>query len=143
MSLLLMAARARANHIGAGPSTAFINYVNTLSPVAHWRMDEAVGSTSLVDRIAGDAATLTGTAGTTYALSQPGMLTGDSDTAALFDGGYAASAAAAKWALGTGDFSAFCIAKWTSGALATIAGVRDSTSTNILMLFTINRVTAG
>lgn len=122
---------------------AFLGAVDSLTPVAHWRLGDAVGSTSLVDRIAGAAAALTGTAGTAYKLAQPGMLTGDSDTAVLFSGGYAASAAAAKWALGTGDFSAFVIAKWTSGAFASIAAVRDGTVANELMLFTINRLAAG
>lgn len=125
------------------PTITFVQAVDALSPVAHWRMGDPVGSTSFTDRIASATAAITGTAGSSYQLDQPGMLASDSDAAVLFNGGYAASAAATKWALGTGDFSAFVIAKWTSAAFSTISGVRDGSASNVLFLFTANRTAAG
>ncbi|MDR3444692.1 LamG-like jellyroll fold domain-containing protein [Dyella sp.] len=120
----------------------FVNVIDALLPVAHWRMNETVGSTALIDRVASVSAPLTGTAGTTYTLGATGLVKNDTDKAVLFNSGYAATVADAKWALGTGDFSAFCIAKWTSSAFATMAALRDS-STNIMFLFTVNRTAAG
>lgn len=126
----------------AGGSTNFAAYMASLLPVAWWRMGDPAGSTSLNDSVANEKAVLVGGLGT-YTLGSTGLVSGDSDTAVVFNGGQATTSAAAKWALGSGDFSAFIIAKWAGTALACIADVRDSGNMNLLFLFMVNRASVG
>lgn len=110
-------------------------YVNNIGPYAWWRMDEAVGATALTDQVGASTATLAGS----YTLHSPGLLNdGDTDTAVLFTNGSAISAANAKWAIGTGDVSILCIAKFTGTTFQSIASIRDGSGTNIMGLFGIN-----
>lgn len=134
MSLLLMAARARANHIGSAPSVSFVDYVDSLSPVAHWRMDETSGTT-LTDRIGSEVATLTGT----YTLGAASLLNDDSDPSIEWSDGAAYTSAAQKWSLGTGDFSVFLITSWTNTALQTLLAIRDGTTTGVIGVVAVNR----
>lgn len=135
-----MSARGHAGLL-LGGSANFAAYMASLAPVAWWRMDDPVGSTQLSDSIANEKLVLSGT----YTLESPGLVAGDNDKAVAFNGssGMANSAASAKWALGTGDFSVFLIAKWTGTSLTCISTIRDSGPTNILALFTANRNAVG
>lgn len=67
---------------GAGP-TAPGRYPNTIlaaGPLSYWRLGEAVGAGTAVDQIGGN----NGTYGGTVTLGQPGLVTGDPETAAGF-----------------------------------------------------------
>lgn len=135
---------ARGHHgLMLAGSTTFAAYMASLLPVAWWRMGDAVGSTYLNDSVANEQAVLTGTAGTNYTLGSAGLVSGDTDKSVAFNGGSANTSGAAKWALGAGDFSAFCVAKWTSTTLSIVACDRDSSPSNVLFLFTSNRATTG
>lgn len=125
------------------PALSFLDQVDALSPVAHWRMDET-SDTTITDRIGSAVATLNGTAGVNYNFSQPSLLKDDTDASIKFNSnGYAYTAASSKWALGTGDYSFFVIAKWTYTAQATILNCRDSSASNVLAQIVINRATTG
>jgi hypothetical protein len=135
---------ARGHHgLMLAGSTTFAAYMASLLPVAWWRMGDVVGSTYLNDSIANEQAVLTGTAGTNYTLGSPGLVSGDTDKSVTFNGGWANSGATTKWSLGTGDFSAFCIAKWTGTALNVVACDRDASPTNILFLLMVNATSVG
>lgn len=123
------------------PGTAFSSYIAALNPVAWWRMDDAIGSTKLIDAVAAEQATLQGT----YTLGVAGLAAGDTNTAAQFVSGSscAYTAAGSKWALGSGDYSVIFLAKWTIATLCAPLVVRDSTSTNVMAAFVLNRATGS
>jgi len=118
-------------------TATFLGLVDSLAPVAHWRMNEASGTT-LVDRVAEAIATLSGSAGVAYFLGQPGLLEGDADTAVRIASGGASTTANAKWALGDGDYSIFLISKWTTTTLATLLSLRGGSSSTILFDLFVN-----
>jgi hypothetical protein len=71
--------------VGGSISTPYAQAVLGTSGVSHyWRLGEQSGST-LVDAVGGASATTSGGVGA-VALGQPGALSGESDTAASFDG---------------------------------------------------------
>jgi hypothetical protein len=134
-----MSAHGHHGLLLASSASSFAAYMASLSPVAWWRMNEPLGSTYLNDSIANEQATLSGT----FTLQTAGLVTNDNDKAVSFSGNGAANAPiSSKWTLGSGDFSAFVIAEWTTTALSCIAAIRDS-STNIMFLFIANLVTSG
>lgn len=132
MSMLITPSRFGA----AAPSITFANYIASLSPVAWWRMGDAVGSAYLNDAVANEHATLQGT----YTLGVPGLVASDSDAAVQLVSGAscAYTSASSKWALGTGDYSAIIIAKWTTSTVCTVAACRDSTNDGVLFVIVMN-----
>lgn len=123
----------------AGAKTTLTKYLTSLSPVALFPMGDSVGSTFLNDTIGGIHATLGGT----YTLGSTSLVVNDPTKSVFWNSASAqgATPAASLWALGTGDFSAHIVMKWTSTTFGTSFTVRDSSS-NILFLVSINRVSS-
>lgn len=133
-----MAARARMNHMLA-PSSEFVNYVDLIGPLAHWRMNDS--GSALVDRIAAEQAVLNGSG---YTLGTVGLLAADNDHAVGWTAaGYASTSAKNKWVLGAGDYSAFVLMTTTLPTRGAMLAIRDSGNSNMILVIFIGDVTSG
>jgi len=90
----------------------YADAVQSLGPVAYWRMGEGSGTT-LADQTAAHPLTLAGD----YALGQPGAIALDDDAAVRFDDGTASSAGPV---LPTGASAAFTLVFWARRPLPTV-----------------------
>lgn len=125
----------------ASSPITLLNYLRGLSPVALFTEGDSVGSPNLTDSISGVTATLSGT----YTLGSASLVYGDPTKSIFWNGAsaHANTTAGSVWSLGTGDFSAVWVQKWTSTSFGTTLAVRDLTNPNLLFISTINRVVSG
>ena len=104
------ATTTRTLSVGGAVSGPYPQAVLATAGLAHyWRLDESAGS-SFADIAGGDAALITGSPGG-VTLNQPGALSGNTDTAAAFDG-LSGSAQAAVNLSGTGTITVEFWLKW-------------------------------
>lgn len=125
--------------LGDDVLTDLVALIEGLSPVAYWQMNDATGSTTLVDSVSGEALTLSGS----YTLQSASLVQGDTRKSVLFSGGMATGLAGSKWTLGAADCSGMIVARWSGTTLQTFFSIRDSGPTNILAMVNANRVVAG
>jgi hypothetical protein len=78
---------ATADIVVVNPATgSYAAAIVADSPESWWRLDEPVGSTSMLDAMARHDGQYVNNSGNPVTLGVPGIVSGDSDTAALFDG---------------------------------------------------------